>query len=41
MSLAAVQRQRWSARFPDAVEAGSTLGMVDAVLAALDKESPA
>ena len=30
-----------SVRFPDALEAGSTLGMVDAVLAALDKESPA
>ena len=41
MSLAAVQRQRWAAQFPDALEAGSTLGMVDAVLAALDKEDPA
>jgi 3-hydroxyisobutyrate dehydrogenase-like beta-hydroxyacid dehydrogenase len=40
MSLAAVQRQRWAAQFPEALEAGSTLGMVDAVLAALDKETP-
>lgn len=41
MSLAAVQRQRWAAQFPEALEAGSTLGMVDAVLAAMEKETPA
>jgi 3-hydroxyisobutyrate dehydrogenase-like beta-hydroxyacid dehydrogenase len=45
MSLAAVQRQRWAAQFPEAVEAGSALGMVDAVLAAAraqtDEETPA
>ncbi len=35
MSLAAVQRQRWAAQFPEAVAAGSTLGMVDAVLDAM------
>jgi hypothetical protein len=35
MSAAAVERQRWAAEFPDAAEAGSTLGMLDAVLAAM------
>lgn len=35
MSLAAVQRQRWAAQFPEARHVGSTIGMVDAVLAAL------
>jgi 3-hydroxyisobutyrate dehydrogenase-like beta-hydroxyacid dehydrogenase len=38
MSLAAVQRQRWAAQFPEAVGAGSTLGMVDAVLAAMRRQ---
>jgi 3-hydroxyisobutyrate dehydrogenase-like beta-hydroxyacid dehydrogenase len=36
MSRATVARQRWAAQFPEALQAGSTLGMVDAVLAALD-----
>jgi 3-hydroxyisobutyrate dehydrogenase-like beta-hydroxyacid dehydrogenase len=35
MSAAAVERQRWAAQFPDAATAGSTIGMVDAVLDAL------
>ena len=38
MSAAAVERQRWAARFPQAVEAGLTIGMVDAVLAAMRDE---
>ena len=38
MSAAAVERQRWAARFPQAIEAGSTIGMVDAVLAAMRDE---
>jgi 3-hydroxyisobutyrate dehydrogenase-like beta-hydroxyacid dehydrogenase len=36
MSAAAVERQRWAARFPQAIGAGSTLAMLDAVLATLD-----
>ena len=36
MSAAAVERQRWAAQFPQAIGAGSTLAMLDAVLAALD-----
>jgi 3-hydroxyisobutyrate dehydrogenase-like beta-hydroxyacid dehydrogenase len=40
MSAATVQRQRWAAQFPEALEAGSTIGMVDAVLRALDDEEP-
>jgi 3-hydroxyisobutyrate dehydrogenase-like beta-hydroxyacid dehydrogenase len=39
MALAAVQRQRWAARFPSALDAGSTIAMIDAVLAALDSEA--
>jgi 3-hydroxyisobutyrate dehydrogenase-like beta-hydroxyacid dehydrogenase len=39
MSLAAVQRQRWAAQFPEAVGAGSTLGMVDAVLDAMRQQT--
>lgn len=39
MSLAAVQRQRWAAQFPEAVAAGSTLGMVDAVLDAMRQQT--
>jgi len=39
MSAAAVERQRWASRFPEAVAAGSTLGMVDAVLAALNVDA--
>ncbi len=39
MSAATVERQRWAARFPQAVEAGSAIGMVDAVLAALDADT--
>ena len=35
MSAAAVERQRWASQFPDAIAAGSTLGMIDAVLAVL------
>ena len=35
MSLAAVQRQRWAAQFPQALDAGSTIGMLDAVLRAM------
>ena len=35
MSLAAVQRQRWASQFPEARHAGTTIGMVDAVLAAM------
>jgi 3-hydroxyisobutyrate dehydrogenase-like beta-hydroxyacid dehydrogenase len=38
MSAATVERQRWAAQFPDAIEAGTTIGMVDAVLAALDHD---
>jgi len=42
MSAATVERQRWAAQFPEALEAGSTIGMVDAVLRALDdEETPA
>ncbi|UQX87427.1 DUF1932 domain-containing protein [Jatrophihabitans telluris] len=36
MSLAAVQRQRWAAGFPEAGQAGSTTAMVDALLHAID-----
>lgn len=39
MALAAVQRQRWAAQFPDAIAAGSTIGMVDAVLEAMRADS--
>ena len=39
MSRAAVERQRWAARFPQAVGAGSTIGMIDAVLAALHDDA--
>jgi 3-hydroxyisobutyrate dehydrogenase-like beta-hydroxyacid dehydrogenase len=35
MALATVERQRFAAQFPDARHAGSTVGMIDAVLAAL------
>ncbi len=35
MSRATVQRQRWAARFPQAAGAGSTIGMLDAVLDAM------
>ncbi|HTY71641.1 MAG TPA: DUF1932 domain-containing protein [Actinomycetes bacterium] len=35
MSLAAVRRQAWAAGFPDARSAGTTIGMVDAVLEAM------
>jgi len=41
MSAAAVERQRWAAQFPQAAEAGSTIGMVDAVLAAMASVPPA
>jgi 3-hydroxyisobutyrate dehydrogenase-like beta-hydroxyacid dehydrogenase len=44
MSAAAVERQRWAAQFPQAVEAGSTIGMIDAVLALMGddaEEAPA
>ena len=41
MSAAAVERQRWAAQFPQAIEAGSTIGMVDAVLAAMGAARPA
>ena len=37
MSLAAVQRQRWAAQFPQALDAGSTIGMLDAVLRAMQE----
>jgi 3-hydroxyisobutyrate dehydrogenase-like beta-hydroxyacid dehydrogenase len=37
MSLAAVQRQRWAARFPQALDAESTTGMLDAVLRAIQE----
>jgi len=39
MSAAAVERQRWAAQFPQAIGAGSTLAMLDAVLAALDDDT--
>ena len=41
MSAAAVERQRWAAQFPQAIEAGTTIGMVDAVLAAMAAAPPA
>jgi hypothetical protein len=42
MALATVERQRFAAQFPDARDAGSTIGMIDAVLAALaDPQEPA
>jgi 3-hydroxyisobutyrate dehydrogenase-like beta-hydroxyacid dehydrogenase len=43
MALATVDRQRWAARFSSATDAASTIGMVDAVLAAMDhpEETPA
>jgi 3-hydroxyisobutyrate dehydrogenase-like beta-hydroxyacid dehydrogenase len=40
MSAATVERQRWAAQFPQAVGAGSTLAMVDAVLAAMEASAP-
>jgi len=40
MSAAAVERQRWAAQFPHAADAGTTIGMVDAVLAALRDDEP-
>jgi 3-hydroxyisobutyrate dehydrogenase-like beta-hydroxyacid dehydrogenase len=39
MSAAAVERQRWAAQFPQAIEAGSTIGMLDAVLAVMDQRT--
>ncbi len=39
MSLAAVQRQRWAAQFPEAVGAGTTVDIVDAVLQAMSDRS--
>ena len=43
MSLAAVQRQRWAAQFAGARLAGSTIGILDALLRAVDhpEEKPA
>ena len=43
MARATVERQRWAAQFPQAVAAGSTIGMIDAVLAAMthDEETTA
>jgi 3-hydroxyisobutyrate dehydrogenase-like beta-hydroxyacid dehydrogenase len=41
MSLAAVERQKWAAGFPHAIEARSTIGMLDAVLAALSADDDA
>jgi 3-hydroxyisobutyrate dehydrogenase-like beta-hydroxyacid dehydrogenase len=41
MSLAAVERQKWAAGFPHAIEAGSTIGMLDAVLAVLSADDDA
>jgi len=40
MSAAAVERQRWAAQFPHAADAGTTIGMVVAVLAALRDDEP-
>lgn len=38
MARATVERQRWAAQFPEALDAGSTIGMVDAVLDALARQ---
>ena len=40
MALATVQRQRWAAQFPQAADAGSTIAMVDAILAAMTATTP-
>ena len=39
MSAAAVERQRWAAKFPQAIDAGSTVAMLDAVLVAMDEDT--
>jgi len=39
MSLAAVQRQSWAARYSKAAAAGSTIQMIDAVLDAVDADT--
>ncbi|HEY5135462.1 MAG TPA: DUF1932 domain-containing protein [Candidatus Nanopelagicales bacterium] len=39
MSAAAVERQLWAAQFPEAVGAGSTIAMLDAVLTAMNKSA--
>ncbi len=39
MSLAAVQRQRWAAQFPEARTSDDTIGMIDAVLAAMHAQT--
>ncbi len=41
MARATVERQRWAAQFPQAIEAGTTIGMIDAVLAAMRRDEPA
>ena len=41
MSLATVQRQRWASQFSQALDAGSTIGMLDAVLRAMQEPEEA
>ncbi len=40
-SAATAQRQRWAARYPQAVPAGSTIALLDAILSANGTDSEA